>query len=183
MKVGLSLVLMTLIAGTGCVPPAPEPAPKPKPHDLNVQMAMVFGLQMGMSPRRVKEEIQRKNWTYSRTSRDTVDDLIEQRPSMGTLYLELPKRGDGSITSMMDTNSLEVGFAWDSVYTKQLRVNHLCHTEGKPASEYEAVVAAAKAHLNSLGGFTESITNGIQFEHRLTYSKSRILVYYTVTSY
>jgi len=203
MRRGSAFAFTILALGIACLPPATAPARQVPEFDMKVLGTTVFGLQVGMSPRRVLLDIQKNNWTYSQTARNTIEDIIEQNPSMSTIYLELPPKKETGILGNLGisgTNSLAVSFGWDSYYTKRNRVTSICHTESKSATEYEAVVAAAKAHLTALGGFEESITDRVQFEHRLTYKKvdrneiryqiirfheapTRLLVYYTVQSY
>jgi hypothetical protein len=137
--------------------------------DMNVVMANIRGLSVGMSARRVLAEVQKHRWTYGRVSTDTLEDIIEKNPSVTSVYLDLNEPETGDPPLLFPTNSIAVHFAWDNA--KQLRVVMIRHTYSVAATKYAAILEAAKSHLSSLGEFKETISEAPQFEHRLTYQK------------
>ena len=175
MSTYLQLLRMTVIPAifvfeVACVAPqtARTPAPRSKPYDMNVMMASIRGISMGMTVRRVIQESQGRGWTYGRASRQTLEDLLQQKPTMATVYMNLNDPGNSGIFTI---NDIEIGFQGDWEGYTPLTVNRVCHTYTVPVVKYDEVVAKAKEHLTRLGGFTEKISNGVQFEHRLTYQK------------
>lgn len=172
---------------------------QPTATDMNVVIASIRGISVGMTPRRVLLETQKHNWTYGRSSTDTLDDIIAKNPSLTSVYLDLNEQSTSDFPILL-TNNIAVHFAWDNGSAKQLRVVMIAHTYDIPLSRQAAVVEAAKAQLNALGGFKEEVTEGPQFENRLTYQKvdrsyimyqfvrlskdsSSVMVHYTVCRY
>ncbi len=194
--IGLPILFVIEMA---CVQPQTvrPTAPASKPYDFNVMTANIRGISMGMTVRRVLQEVQGRGWTYSQVSRETLEDLLQRNPTMATVYMNL---NDPGTQGFMAFNTIEISFQGDWRGYTPLTVDRVCHTYTVPADKYEEVVAKAKEHLTQLGGFTESTSNGVQFEHRLTYQKvehsyiqyaiirmspnsPNYFVYYTICSY
>jgi hypothetical protein len=164
--------------------------------DVNVESASILGIQVGMSPRRVLLEVQRNQWTYCGTDKETIEDIIEHARFLAGVCFNVV---DFDKTMPFNTNTLEIDFSGD-VPALPLRVVRASHTYNIAATEYVAALARAKKHLESLGGFEEIITETKQFEDRLIYQKvdrsyimyqfirfqkdsSDFMVYYTICSY
>jgi len=196
---GVTLLTFALLCGLYSAVPRGQTGPQAKAADMNLLTASIRGISLGMSPRRVLLEVQKHKWTYGRSSTDTLEDIIERNPSLTSIYLELNEPTTSDLPWLV-TNSLAVHFAWDSASTKQLRAVMIRHTYDAPLAQYAAILKAAKAHLDPLGGFKEKITEEPQFEHRLTYQKversyimyqlvklsknsTSLMVYYTISSY
>ncbi len=167
---GVMLLMLVLLCGLHSSVAGSQAKPQPKAADMNVLTASIRGISLGMSPRRVLLELQKNKWTYGRSSTDTLEDVIERNPSLTSIYLDLSEPAT-SDQPWSVANSIAVHFAWDNASTEQLRVVMICHTYDAPIAQYAATLQAAKAHLDSLGGFKEKITEEPKFEHRLTYQK------------
>ena len=144
--------------------------PGPKATDMNVVMARIQGISVGMTPRRVLAEVEKHGWVYGSSSTDTLEDIIANNPSGTSVTFDLDESTTGGFR-LVSGDSITAHFAWDNVTSRQLRVVMIVHTYDVPKIEYHAAVEAAKAHLDSLGGFTEKISEEPQFEHRLIYQK------------
>jgi hypothetical protein len=143
-------------------------SPAAKQFDINVESAHLLGMAIGMTPRRVAAVIAENRWIYCATSRYTVDDLVYQKPFVADICLELTPKDRGDPFARHDT--VEIGFACKD-HCDTPSVIDLSHTYEISVADYPTAVEEAKNHLAGLGSVQERITEGSQFEHRLTYQK------------
>lgn len=128
--------------------------------DAGVAGTQIQGLRVGMSPRRVLQEFNRRNWKYSTTSITTLEDMIERGLPDEHLYFS---------TNESNLSNLVVFFMNSRVF----RINEKYNVSEQ---EFEGAVLKAKEHLSSLGKYSEK-RDGVELLLEYKPSKSSNVSY------
>jgi hypothetical protein len=137
-------LLMALLLGCATQYPPNKSTPSYPTQTINkvgIISTEIFGLTVGMSPRRVLLESQQNNWRLDSLSSITLEDMVESGIRDAVFYIS---------TNNESKSNLEIHF-------RNNRVIFLRQTFSISEEQLQSELEKARSHLGRLGHFDEEV--------------------------
>lgn len=137
-------LLVALLLGCATQYPPNKSTPSYPTQTINkigIISTEIFGLTVGMSPRRVLVEFQRNNWYLDSLSSITLEDMVESGIGDAGFYIS---------TNNESKPNLEIHF-------RDNRVIFLRQTFSISEEQLQSELGKARSHLSRLGDFDEEV--------------------------